>query len=68
MSGSATSGMGMCGPTIIPATRYPKITGCRSFWKTTVVMPATQKTTARLCRNSGAPCMLFILAAGIGRI
>ena len=59
---SATSGMGMWGPTIMPATRYPKTTGWRSRWKITVVTPATQSTIARFLRNSGPPSMDSVLS------
>src|SRR5690348_8154962 len=49
---SATSGSGMCGPTIMPANRYPKTTGWRRRWNNTVATAATSSTTARLCRKT----------------
>ena len=58
-SGSATSGIWMCGPMIIPASRYPKTTGWCSRWNTTVATAATQRTTARFwrkeCESISAP-------------
>src|SRR5690349_12719256 len=61
---SATSGIGVFGPMMKPANRYPKMTGWRRRWKISVVTPATQKTSARLRRNSWAASICGIYGPG----